>query len=192
MRRIAALGSALLVLASSAAFAEETKGMPQLDFANPLTISQVVWGAVIFYVLYRLLDGWALPKVGEVLEMRASKIAGDLNAAREAKATADTAMAELAEATRKAQAEAQARVAEAVAQANAAAAKDAADSAARLHEQLAAAEARINASRTAAMGALRDVAATTTTDVVRRLTGTEPDQTALNQAVDSALAARAA
>ena len=26
--------------------------MPQLDFANPLTTCQVVWGAMIFAVLY--------------------------------------------------------------------------------------------------------------------------------------------
>ena len=31
------------------------EGMPQLDFANPLTTSQVVWGALIFIVLYILL-----------------------------------------------------------------------------------------------------------------------------------------
>jgi F-type H+-transporting ATPase subunit b len=27
------------------------KGMPQLDFSTPLTLSQVVWGAIIFLVL---------------------------------------------------------------------------------------------------------------------------------------------
>ncbi len=30
--------------------------MPQLDFANPLTISQVVWMALIFGALYFLLS----------------------------------------------------------------------------------------------------------------------------------------
>ena len=39
--------------------------MPQLDFANPLTTSQVVWGAIIFVVLYILLSRIALPKVGD-------------------------------------------------------------------------------------------------------------------------------
>ena len=38
--------------------------MPQLDFANPLTTSQVVWGAIIFVVLYVLLSRIGLPKVG--------------------------------------------------------------------------------------------------------------------------------
>ena len=37
--------------------------MPQLDFANPLTTYQVLWGAVIFMVLYVLASRIALPKV---------------------------------------------------------------------------------------------------------------------------------
>ena len=32
------------------------QGMPQLDFANPLTLSQVVWGAIIF-IVFLLLAG---------------------------------------------------------------------------------------------------------------------------------------
>ncbi len=44
--------------------AARAQGMPQLDFANPLTLTQVGWGAVIFIVLYVLLSrfacrGWA-------------------------------------------------------------------------------------------------------------------------------------
>ena len=38
----------LAVLLPTAAHAE---GMPQLDFGNPLTTAQVVWGAVIFAAL---------------------------------------------------------------------------------------------------------------------------------------------
>src|SRR3954467_6252899 len=64
-----------LLLVPCAAMAE---GMPQLDFKNPLTISQVVWGAIICGVLYVLASRVALRKVGEVLEERASRIAADL------------------------------------------------------------------------------------------------------------------
>ena len=60
--------------------------MPQLDFANPLTTSQVVWGAIIFAVLYVLLSRIGLPKVGEVLEERARHIAADLETAQASKA----------------------------------------------------------------------------------------------------------
>ena len=56
--------------------------MPQLDFANPLTTSQVVWGAIIFAVLYVLLSRIGLPKVGAVIEERARHIASDLETAQ--------------------------------------------------------------------------------------------------------------
>ena len=76
--RLPALLAALLLL-PAAAMAE---GMPQLDFANPLTTSQVVWGAVIFIVLYLLLSRVGLPRVGAVLEERARHIASDLETAQ--------------------------------------------------------------------------------------------------------------
>ena len=38
--------------------------MPQLDFTTPLTTSQVVWGAIIFVVLYILLSPDALAAGG--------------------------------------------------------------------------------------------------------------------------------
>ena len=181
-------------LLASAAFAAEEKkgGMPQLHFDNPLTISQVVWGAILLIVLYLLLSRWALPKVGEVLEMRAAKIQGDLEAAQSAKAAADSAVAELTSATRQAQATAQAEIASAVASAKEAAASQSATLNARLEAQLAEAEQRIAAARGAAMGALRAVAVDTANAVVTRLVGQAPAGSAVETAVDAALAARQA
>ena len=75
------------------------EGMPQLDFSNPLTSIQVVWGAIIFIVLYILLSRWALPQVGEVLDERAATIEADLEAARAPKAQADDGVTELTAAT---------------------------------------------------------------------------------------------
>ena len=192
MRGLARFAQAGFLLFSSAAMAEEKKGMPQLDFANPLTIGQVVWLAIIFFTLYLLLSRWALPQVGAVLEARAARIAGDLDAAKSAKAKADAAVAELMAATKKAHAEAQASVSAAVDAAKAVAAKQSASANEKLDAQLAAAEQRIAAARASAMGALRDVAMTTTTDVVTRLTGAAVAQQSIEQAVDRALAARAA
>jgi len=177
--------------ASAALAAGETKGgMPQLDFANPLTTAQVVWLAIIFVVLYLLLSRWALPQVGAVLEMRASRIQADLQAAHAAKASADAAVAELTAATREAQATAQAEINTAVTAANAAAAAQAATLNARLEKQLAEAEQRIAAARASAMGALRNVATDTASAVVTRLVGSAPAAGAVEQAVDAALAAR--
>src|SRR5262252_6976587 len=101
--RLALLG----VLPPAAAHAE---GMPQLDFANPLTTSQVVWGAIIFAVLYILLSRSALPGVASVIEERARHIASDLETAQAAKARSDEAAKQVAEATAKARAEAQAQI----------------------------------------------------------------------------------
>ncbi|MBN8891500.1 MAG: hypothetical protein BGP12_19890 [Rhodospirillales bacterium 70-18] len=188
--RFATTGLAFTLLSSAAFAAEKKEGMPQLDFANPLTISQVVWLALIFIALYLLLSRWALPQVGAVLEMRAARIGEDLDVARTAKAGADKAVAELTAATRTAQASAQAEIAGAVAKAKQEAAAEAATLNARLDESLAAAEQRIGAARTAALGALRQVATDTATAVVARLTGAAPDAAAVDRAVGASLAAR--
>ena len=185
-RATATLAVALLLVP----FAALAEGMPQMDFANPLTKSQVIWGTLIFIVLYLLLSRWALPQVGEVLEKRASTIAGDLDAARAAKSLSDNAVRELNEATRAARATAQAEIAGAVAVAKDAAAAQAAELNARLEVQLAAAERQIGAARLSALGALRQVASETAVEVVSRLTGTAPSAQAVDRAVSAAMTAR--
>jgi len=164
--------------------------MPQLDFNNPLTISQVVWMALIFGALYVLLAQWALPQVASVLDDRAARIEADLGTARMAKNEADAAVAELQEATRHASTESQAAIAASVAQAKAEAAEQARTANERLDAQLAEAEERIYTARTAAMGALREVAAETASAVVARLTGRPADQASVDSAVAQALASR--
>jgi F-type H+-transporting ATPase subunit b len=165
-------------------------GMPQLDFANPLTTAQVVWGAIIFLALYLLLSRWALPKATTVLKARADTIASDLEAARMAMAEADGAVVEMAAATAKARAEAQAAVNQAADQAKQAAAAKSAELNAKLDAQLSAAETQIEQARGSAMAALQQVATETATAVVARLTGRAPDPARLQSAIGAALAAR--
>jgi len=181
--------AALLVLLPAAARAGG--GMPQIDFANPLTTSQVVWGTLIFIALYLLLSRWALPEVGSVLQERATAIAADLEAARHAKEQADAAVDELTRATRAAHAGAQTQIAEAVAAAKATADAQAAEINARLDAQIAAAEQRIAEARAAALGALEQVAVDTANVVVARLIGVPIDHGAVPRAVAAVLAARA-
>jgi F-type H+-transporting ATPase subunit b len=182
-----ALLAALLLLAPAAASAE---GMPQLDFANPLTTSQVGWGAFIFVVLYVALSRFALPRVGAVIEERARHIASDLETARASKTRADDAANEVAEATARARSEAQAAINAAldVAKQEGAARIGALNE--RLEAQLREAEAQIAAARAAAMSALREVATDTAATVIGRLTGTPADARRLEGAVGAALAAR--
>ena len=164
--------------------------MPQLDFSNPLTISQVVWMALIFGALYYVLATYALPRVASVLDDRSARINADLTSARVAKHEADSSVAELQEATRRASTQAQAAIASAVAQTKAEAAEQARVANERLDVQLHEAEQRIAAARQSAMGALRDVATDTARTVVSRLTGQEPDASLLHGAVDTALVRR--
>jgi len=185
MRRVLPL--AAFVLLPSLAFAQ---GMPQLDFANPLTTWQVFWGAIIFVLFYLALSRWGLPQVGSVLEMRAKTIAQNLDAAGGAKAQADKAVAELNEAIRSAQAGAQAEINRAVDAAKQSAAEQSARLNAQLDARLASAEQQIHAARAAALGALRQVATETASVVLSRLTGAAPDRTALDAAIGAELAAR--
>jgi F-type H+-transporting ATPase subunit b len=182
------LAAAFMLLLPAAARAAE--GMPQLDFANPLTLSQVVWGAIIFFVLYILTSRFALPKVAEVLDERAARIARDLETAQEAKTRSDAAIREVAEAIAKARADAQATINNELEKAKQRAAEQAAALNERLERQLAESEAQIAAARTAAMGALRQVATDTATTVVTRLTGAAPDASRVEAAVRGALTAR--
>jgi F-type H+-transporting ATPase subunit b len=186
LRRIAALAAVMLCMPAVAM----ANGMPQLDFSTPLPVALMVWGVLIFAVLYGLMSRWALPRVAEVLELRAAKIGQDLDAANAAKAASDAAIAELTEATRTAQATAQAQVAGAVATAKEAAAAQAAVLNAKLEAQLASAERQIAQARTAAFGALRQVATETATVVVNRLTGGAPATQTVDTAVGAVLTAR--
>ncbi|HUD62329.1 MAG TPA: F0F1 ATP synthase subunit B' [Acetobacteraceae bacterium] len=178
---------ATLLLAPAAAQAE---GMPQLDFGNPLTTSQVVWGAIIFTLLYVVLSRFALPRVAAVIEERARHIAADLETARASKMRADEAAQEVAEATARARAEAQAAINAALDKAKQAGAVRIAALNERLEKQLQEAETQINAARAAAMSALREVATETAATVIARLTGAPADPERLNGAVGVALATR--
>jgi F0F1-type ATP synthase membrane subunit b/b' len=139
VRRVSAIVAAGLFLLTSAADAAEAAKVvpPQIDFANPLLLSQVVWLGLIFLALYLLLSGWALPQVAQVLETRAARIRTDLDAALAAKTAANAAVAELTVATAKARAEAQVAINSAVDAAKAEAAAMAAAANDRLAAQLA-------------------------------------------------------
>jgi F-type H+-transporting ATPase subunit b len=164
--------------------------MPQLDFSNPLTISQVVWMFIIFAALYLALRYWALPQVSTVLEARENRISSDLESARQAKEAADQAAIEIAERSRSASAEAQAQVAKAAEVAKRDAAEQTRSDSEKLDRQLAEAEHRIAAARQQAVGALRQVANDTATAVISRLTGQSPDPARVDAAVAGVMAAR--
>jgi F-type H+-transporting ATPase subunit b len=166
--------------------------LPQMDVGNVLTSYQVLWGAVIFLILYILASRTALPKVAAVLAVRAERIAGDLEDARETKTRADAGIQAAADATAKARSEAQAAINAALESSKAAAAVQSATLNERLDKQLKEAEGQIAAARAAALEALPGVAIDTAVTLVRRLTGSVPDPVRLSEAINAAMAARSA
>ncbi len=165
-------------------------GLPQLDFANKLTTYQVLWGVVIFAILYVLATRTALPSVEAVLLERAKRIAGDLEGAKDAKTRADAGIQAAAAATSAARSEAQAAINAALDSSKQAAAVQSAALNDRLDRQLKEAEGQIAAARGAALAALPGVATDTAIALITRLTGVAPDPVRLSGAINAAMAAR--
>ncbi len=170
--------------------AAQAEGMPQLNFANPLTVDQVWWGAIIFIVFFVLCWLWGLPQVAGVLERRAASIAADLETARLAKAQADQFVVETTQAIARGRAEAQGSINSALDAAKQQAGAQAFELNKRLDAQIEESESRIDAARQSALRALRQVANDTAGAIVTRLTGSAADPGRLERAVASALAAR--
>jgi F-type H+-transporting ATPase subunit b len=166
-------------------------GLPQLDFGNKLPTYQVVWGALIFVILYVLASRTALPKVEAVLEERARRIAGDLESAKDAKARADSGMQAATDATAAARSAAQSAINAALETSKQAAAEQSAAVNERLDKQLKEAEGQIAAARGAALEALPSVATDTAVALITRLTGAAPDPARLRSAIDAAMTTRA-
>jgi F-type H+-transporting ATPase subunit b len=147
--------------------------MPQFDFAHVFW-PQVAWLALCFAVLYFGVVRLTLPKLGKVVDGREARIAGDLSAAREARATAELTgeryRADLESAREKARAE--------IAEGKAHAARATADTLATAHEaaeaHIHAAEGRIAKALELAEASLRDVVAESAQAIVARVTGSEP------------------
>jgi F-type H+-transporting ATPase subunit b len=159
--------------------------MPQLninDFAP-----QLIWLAISFVLLYLIMSRLALPRVGQILQERASRITGDLAAA-----------AKLREATAKAIAEYEQALADAKARAQAIA-RQARDEMTRDIEgqraevdqtialQLADAEKRINAMKEAALSHVGEIATDTAEALLARLLGKTVNRLELQGAVNEAL-----
>lgn len=172
--------------ADAAHGAEHKGGMPQL--ATETFAGQLFWLAISFVLLYVLLAFVVIPRIRKVLETRQARIAGDLAAAASAKEAADAALKAYETALNDARNrgrtlgdETRARV-----KGETEAARHAAEE--KLNADLAAADARIGASKTAALSHVRSVAADTAAEIVARLTGESVSAADAGAAVDAALA----
>lgn len=176
-------GTAAFAVAAHAAEGGKS-GMPQLDLKT--FPSQFFWLTVIFGVFFVLMWKVALPRIGEILQEREDKIAGDLDRADKLKEEAKAVIAgyekSMADARNDAR-ETTRKTAEALA---AEAARRQQEVGERLSADLAAAERRIAGARSQAMGNVKTMAADVAQAAFARLTGTAADLGRLSAAVERA------
>lgn len=162
--------------------------MPQFDptwFA-----SQVFWLVAIFGALYWVLLRIALPRIGQVIEERAERIAGDLARAKQVRDEAADVLAQYEKVLADARAEAQVELRAAQAELAKESAAGLAKLAGEIGRQAEAAEARIQRTKEAAIANVRQIAVEVAEAAIGRLTGGGGDGGEIARAVDAALAER--
>lgn len=139
---------------------------------------QLFWLALTFGVLYLLMSRIALPRIGEILEVRRDRIEGDLAEAERLRHQTDEAIeayeSELAAARQKAHGLAE----ETREQIKADLAARRAEVEGELGEKVAAAESRIQQTKDAALSSVDDIAAETAVALVGQISGTVTDKAA--------------
>ena len=156
-------------------------GFPPMD-AHTFP-SQIFWLVVFFALLYLLMSRVALPKMGAVLEKRASTIEGDLARAQALKNETEAAVQTYEKALADARAKAQGIAAETRAKMNAEMDAERATLDKSLGAKIAEAEARIAAAKATAMADVSTVAAESAAEIVAQLTGTSVSADAAKAAV---------
>jgi F-type H+-transporting ATPase subunit b len=164
--------------------------MPQLDYHT--FVPQLVWLAITFVILYVLMSAVALPKVRSAIEGRRHHLDGDLNRAAALKEEAEAMLAAYQKALADARTAAQDTLRQTSEKLAAEAAERQRQLSATLAEQVAAAEARIAASKEQALGEIRGIATEVGGAVVEKLTGAAPNPLAMTNAVGRAMNGRAA
>jgi F-type H+-transporting ATPase subunit b len=164
--------------------------MPQLDFST--YVPQLFWLAVSFFVLFLLMKGLALPRVGAALDARRSRLDQDLARAAQLKSEAEAVIAAYERSLAEARAQAQATVRETTERLDAAAAERQRALASALAERTSAAEREIAAAKERALGEITSVAAEVAGSVAAKLIGAAPDAREVAAAVGAVVAERPA
>lgn len=158
--------------------------MPQL---NPLDWApQLIWLALTFGILYVLMSRVALPKIGSVIDMRAAKIAGDIEAADKLRRETQEAIAAYEQALAEAKAKAHAIAQASRDKMNAEMAAERAALDKQLSAKSAEAEARILQAKNSALKDVNAVASEVAGDIVSRLIGIAPSKPDVAKAVEAA------
>jgi len=161
-----------------------SSGLPQLEFQH--WAGQIGYLLILFVVLYVLIAKVFAPRLRKVMDERADTIDTAIAAARsvqtEAAAQVEAARAEVEKARADARATAAAAKARVTEEFNARLAADEAVVGARIAE----AEAKIAATRDAAMGNVTTIATDATSAMVERLTGKAPTAAELSATIKGA------
>jgi F-type H+-transporting ATPase subunit b len=164
---------------------ETKKGLPQL---NPADFApQLVWLALTFIALYVIMSRIALPRVGSVLEERASRIASDLNAAARLREDTQKAIADYEKALADAKASAQQIAREARDDMTADMNRERAQIDRLIGDKSANAEKSIKVLKESATGHIEEIAAQTAEAVVARILSKPADVSETRRAVKEAL-----
>lgn len=159
--------------------------MPQLnvnDFAP-----QLIWLAISFVLLYLIMSRLALPRVGQILEDRRNRIAGDLAAAAKLREETEQAIANYEQALAQAKARALAIARESRDEMTRDIERRRADVDATTTARTADAETRINRMKDAALSQVGEIATDTAEALVARFLGKTLDRRELQGAVNEAL-----
>jgi F-type H+-transporting ATPase subunit b len=148
---------------------------------------QLIWLAISFVLLYLIMSRLALPRVGQILEERSSRIAGDLATAAKLREDTEKAIAEYEQAL----ADAKARAQGIARQARDEMTRDIERQRAEVDQTIAAqttdAEKRINTMKEAALTHVGEIATDTAEALVARLLGKTVDRSELQGAINEAL-----
>ena len=164
---------------------EHGSGFPPFQSQN--FPSQLVWLVIAFVLLYVLMAKLALPRVASIIESRQKHIDEDIAEAGKLKQQADEAVAAYEKALADARARAQSIASETRERHEAAADATRKQLEDELNTKLAGAEMSIAATKQAAMANVRSIAEEIARAIIERLSGSAPNDTAVANAVASAL-----
>lgn len=156
-------------------------------FQSETFLSQLVWLAITFGLLYWLMSKFVLPQIGSILDERRERIARDLDEAQKLKAESEAAGAAYEKALADARGNAQAIAGEQHAKAAAESETRRKSLEADLGSKLQAAEAQILSSKAKAMEHVRGIAIDAVPAIVSQLTGKAAAAADVEAAVDAAL-----
>jgi F-type H+-transporting ATPase subunit b len=157
--------------------------MPQFDLST--FPSQIFWLVILFGLLYLALSRVALPRIGDVIEARANRIKKDLADAERLKSETEAALKAYEQALADAKSRAGAIAKETRDRLTAETDRERAGVDKQIAAKVTEAEKRIADSKAKAVASVSEIAASTASAIISKLTGKEASQDAVRKAASS-------